>query len=358
MRFLLLISAFCSLNLWAQNVIPFLDFNNYFKVFQDGAFRQLEFQLIGEYKASDEFVAYIDNRGNLRIYDGKDRKDLANTNVEYTLSDHYLTWKIATTLNLWDAGYLQTLTYNAGEYAVKDSMVVYHDLRYNNVTVYEKGKKNVAYQSTGSIQMPMSIGDNTFAFKDNGDFYKIYWHGEITDIDVWVGKMDFSAGVDVVAFNDPNTRTFAVFDKGQIVDVEDIYARSFQAGRGFVVYEDQNGNLVKYKDGIKTVLSQFGASKYEVKDDVVVWMENGFFYMESKGKKWQVLNFEPERYEIKNATLVFQNAMKGVSVSQEGKVSEITNQMDAKFEIYGNSVLVRLFNSSFIVWQDGRKYTN
>ncbi|MBU2018512.1 MAG: hypothetical protein KJ941_02595 [Bacteroidetes bacterium] len=339
-----------------QTILPFVDFNDFFRVWQDGAFRQIEFQPIIEYKTADEFVAYIDTRGNLRIYDGKKIKDLANTNIEYRLSDHFLTWKISTTLNLWDAGKLQTLSYNADQYEVMDSMVVYHDLRYNNVTVYEKGVKTVVYQSTGELAMPLSIGDNTFAYKDNGDFFKVYWKGQSYDIDVWVGKMDFSAGVDVVAWNDPNTRTFAVFEKGLITDVEDFYAKSFKAGRGFVVYEDLNGNLIKFQNGVKKQLSKFNADVYYVKDDIVCWSENGYFYMESKGKKWQISNFLPQDIVMKNDVLVYKNIMNGVSVSHNGKIEDITNQIDASYEIVGSSVIVRLFNRSFIVWSEGRKY--
>lgn len=353
--FLCLVLGF-SLTSFGQNVIPFVDFNNYFRSFQDGSFRQLEFQRIEQYKYGDEMVAYMDNRGNLRVYNGQRTQDLANSNVEYVLSDHLLIWKIGNTLNMWDAGTLRTLSYNADSYAVKDSMVVFMDKRYNNINVYQNGTITPVYQSTGTLSMPIAIGDNTLAFKDNGDFYKIFWNGQVTDIDVWVGNMEFSAGVDVVAFNDPNSRTFAVFEKGVILDVEQFYVKSYKAGRGFVVYEDQNGNLVKFQNGTKTPLSNFSASYYEVVDDQVVWMENGFLYMECKGKKWQVCNFRPEKMKMKNDVLVFENALRGVSISKDGKIEDITNQMDAEFEIHGSSVLVRLFNSSYIVYSGGRKY--
>jgi hypothetical protein len=59
---------------------------------------------------------------------------------------------------------------------------------------------------------------------------------------------------------------------------------------------------------------------------------------------------------IKNNVLVFKNLMGGISALMDGKVYEITNQMDAEFEIYGNLVLVKLFNKSFLVFKNGRKY--
>ena len=75
---------------YSQNIAPFIDFNNYFKSFENKNFRTIEIQQIKEFKAGDELVAYIDNRGNLRVYNGKERKDISNLNVEYEVSDHLL----------------------------------------------------------------------------------------------------------------------------------------------------------------------------------------------------------------------------------------------------------------------------
>jgi len=339
-----------------QTAIPFVDFNNFFRTFEDGHFRQLEFQRIQEYKVGDEAVAYYDNRGNLRIYNGGQPKDVANMNAEYQVSDHLITWKIGETLNLWDDGKLQTLTYRCGEYAVKDSMVVYEDQRYNTINVYWKDKIYPVTQVTGQIAMPASIGENIFGYKDNGDFYKIFWNGKPYEIDVWVGNIDFACGTDILCYNDPTTRTFAAFENGELVDVEQMFMKKYEAGRGFIVYEDQNGNLIKYAKGVRTTLSNFGASKWEVKDDVVIWFENNFMNMECNGKKWRVCNYVPEDYLLKNDVLAFRNISKGVDVSINGKVETLTNQMDAGYEIIGSSVLVKLFNKTYKVFWQGKTY--
>jgi hypothetical protein len=48
--------------------------------------------------------------------------------------------------------------------------------------------------------------------------------------------------------------------------------------------------------------------------------------------------------------------MGGVSALMDGKVQEITLQQNAEYEIYGNLVLVKLFNKSYIVFKNGRKF--
>lgn len=356
MKVLALVLLFISTITFSQKAIPFVDFNNFFRTFENGIFRQLEFQRIEQYKAGDEAIAYYDNRGNLRIYNGYKPIDVANMNAEYQVSDHLITWKIGETLNLWDQGKMQTLTYRSGDYSVKDSIVVFQDTRYNTLSVYWKDQIYPIKSATGELDFPAAIGENIIAYRDNGDFFKIFWNGKQYDIDVWVGNIEFACGTDIACFNDPTTRTFAVFENGKLIDVEEVFMNKYKAGRGFVVYEDQNGNLIKYQKGNKTTLSNFGTTKWEVKDDVVIWFENSFLNMESNGKTWRVCNFVPKDYQLKNNVLAFRNIAQGVDVSIDGITQTLSNQMDAGYEILGSSVLVKLFNNRYKVFWQGKTY--
>ena len=342
---------------FTQNVIPFVDFNNYFKSFQDDNFRVVEFQKIIDYKGGDEFVAYLDNKGNLRLFDGTAPKDITNLNLEYKVSDHLLAWKVMNTINMWDAGKMKTLTYNGRNYEVRDSIIVYDDTRYNSVNAYWKGNIYPLYTVVDSIYMPEYIGENIVAFRDNGNFYKIFWNGKIYDLGVWNGSITFQGGTDVMTFNDPTNRTFAIFDKGEFLDVESFYMGKYKAGRGFIVYEDLNGNLNYYGNGNKVPLSNFSAKLWEVKDDIVVWSENSYLYTYVNNEKTKICNFLPTDYQLKNNVFVYRNIMGGVSAFVDGKNYEITNQNESSYDIYGSSVIVKLFNNSYIVLKKGVKYT-
>ena len=343
---------------FSQKVIPFVDFNNYFRSFQDGNFRVVEFQKIIDYKGGDEFVAYLDNKGNLRVFDGVAPKDITNLNLEYKISDHLLGWKVMNTVNMWDAGKMRTLTYNGRNYEVKDSIIVYDDLRYNSVNAYWKGNIYPLYTVVDSIYMPEFIGENIIAFKDNGNFYKVFWNGKIYDIGVWNGSISFQGGTDVLTFNDPTTRTFAIFDKGELSDVESFWMGKYKAGRGFIVYEDLNGNLNYYANGNKVQLSNFSAKIWEVKDDLVIWSENSYLYTYSNNEKVKICNFTPTDYQLKNNVFAYRNIMGGVSAFIDGKNIEITTQNDSSYDIYGSSVIVKLFNNSYIVLKNGVKYNS
>ena len=162
---------------FCQGVIPVKSFNNFFMSFSNGFFNQIEVQAIGTYKAGDEMVAYIDNRGNLRLYDGKTRRDITNLNVDFKVSDHLLGYRIGPTLNMWDAGKLQTLTYFGRDYLVKDSIIVYEDTRFNTINVYWNKSTTTLATVMGDLSLPFSIGENIVKvvglFDEN--YYPIYY---------------------------------------------------------------------------------------------------------------------------------------------------------------------------------------
>jgi hypothetical protein len=354
MKYILILFSFLYTYSFSQKVIPFVDFNNYFRSFEENNFKVLEMQQIKEFKAGDDLVAYIDTRGNLRVYDGETRQDISNMNVNYQVSDHLMAYSIGLTLNMWDAGKLRTLTYNSNEYKVMDSIIVFEDTRFNSVSAYWNKQIFPLYTLTGDQYMPVAIGENIVAFKDNGNFYKVFWNGQIYELGVWNGSIDFQVGTDVLCFNDPTERSFAVFENGQFLNVESVYMKNYKAGRGFIVYEDLNSNLIYYKNGKKETLTNFSASFWEVKDDIVVWGENGSVYAYQDQNKLKVCPFIPADYLLKNNVFAFRNVMGGVSALVNGTVKELSNMPDAEFQIYGNAVLVKLFNSTFLVYKNGR----
>ncbi len=340
----------------AAQIAPFIDFNGYFRTFYMKNFRQIEFQRIQSFQAGDNLIAYIDNRGDFKVFDGQNKIALTNMNVEYKMSDFQLAWNIGPGLFCLENGEKRLLTTFGGRYAVSDSLVVYEDTRFNTINVVYNKTIYPLYQATGEINMPEIIGENIIAFKDNGDFYKVFWQGKIYDLGVWMQGITFNAGTDMLTFNDPTNRTFSIFEKGHFVDLESFYVKSYKSGRGFAVYEDQNSNLWYYKDDNKTALTNFSATFWEVKDDLVVWAENNTVYSFVDGEKIKICSYIPKDYKLKNGIFAFRNLMGGVSVFMNGKVSEITTQQNAIYTIYSDLVLVELFNKSFVVFQNGQKF--
>jgi hypothetical protein len=343
----------------AQGIVPTLDFNNFFVSFQDGFFRPIEIQPIVSYKAGDEIVAYIDTRGNLKIYDGKERIDVTTLNVDYQVSDHLMAYRIAQGLRMWDAGKFTVLTNFGREFVVKDSIIVFEDIRYQALNVYWNQKVESLVTITNGVSMNASVGENLVVYKDNSNTYFVYWHGQKFEIGTYNEEvLDFQLGTDVMCFKDPYTQSFYVFDQGNFLELESFPIKKYKAGRGFVVYEDMNGNLWHYQNGQKTALSNFSSDLWDVKDDICVWMENSYFFAYTNGQRIQVATYQPQSYLLKNNVLVYRNIIGGVSALVDGVSQEITNFPQADFEIYGSKVLVKLPNQTSVVFMNGKLYAN
>lgn len=348
--------AIFSNSLFGQStVVPFVDFNNWFRCVENEEFKYIELQQIKSYEAGDNLVAYLDIRGNLKVYANGVKTELSNQNLNYKISDNLLAWNIGTTLLMWDGTTKKALNYFAGEYIVKDNLVIYLDTRYNTITAHVNGRDYPLQTATTTLSLTNSakIGENILAYADNGNIFRIFYEGNTYEVGVWYGDIDFQSGTDIVAFNDPTTRTFAVFDKGAFVDVEQQWVRKYRSGRGFIVYEDVNNNLMLYQNGEKTQLSSFPGN-WEVKDDIVVYENNGFTYTWVNGITTMAANYRLEEYKVKNGTLVFTTMIGGVSAVVNGKVVELTNLQNSEYEIYGNSILVKLMNSSYIIYQNDK----
>lgn len=344
---------------YAQGIVPTLDFNNFFVSFQDGYFRPIEIQPIVSYKAGDEVVAYIDTRGNLKLYDGKERIDVTTLNVEYQVSDHLMAYKIANGVRMWDAGKFTPLTNFGREFIVKDSIIVYEDTRYQSLNVYWNQKMESLVTITNGLSMNASIGENLVVYKDNSNTYFIYWRGQKFEIGTYNEEvLNFQLGTDVMCFKDPYTQSFYVFDSGVFQEVESFPIKQYKAGRGFVVYEDMNGNLWHYQAGQKTALSNFSSEFWDVKDDLCVWMENSYLFAYSNNQRIQVATYRPQTYLLKNNVLVYRNIIGGVSALVDGKIQDLTNFPNAEFDIFGNKVLVKLPNQTSVVFMNGKLYAN
>jgi hypothetical protein len=213
-------------------------------------------------------------------------------------------------------------------------------------------------QQTGEMFMPDAIGENIIGFKDNGDVYRIFWRGKITELGGTSLGIVFSASTDIICFNDMINKTFSVFDAGEFVDVEQMFVKKYKAGRGYILYEDQNGNLFKYQQKEKINISNYSNGVWDLKDDVFVWNENALFFTNYLGEKIEISNYSPKEFEIKNNLIAYRNSIGGVNVFWNGKNYTVTNQIDASFKIFGKGVLVELMNSSFIYFSEGNSFQN
>ena len=348
----LFFAVFLSTKISAQ-VAPFVDFSGYLNTFYKGNIRTLELQRVNSFSAGDNILVYIDNRENFKVFNGEKTEQITVQQVKFQHSDNIVAWQIGSFLYGYENGNKKTLCANTGDFIVKDSFIVFQDTRFKTINVWYKNEIIHLMQQTGDMTMPEAIGENIIGFKDNGDVYRIFWRGKFYEIGGNAYQMEMNAGTDVISFNNTVTKNFTVFEKGEFYDVENAFMKKYKSGRGFVIYEDQIGNLWKFQNGDKFNVSDFNSGLWEVVDDSFIWNENNLLFTLENNVKTQIINYMPSDYKLKNGMFSYRNNLGGVSIFYKGKNTLLTNQSESNYTIYGNNVLVELFNKSFLYYSDG-----
>ena len=96
---------------------------------------------------------------------------------------------------------------------------------------------------------------------------------------------------------------------------------------------------------------------FEKRDELSKILQIGHLTLNKKETKYEFARYIPESYEIKNDVVVYRDMMGGVTALVGGEQIVITTQMSSEFTIYGSSVLVELFNRSYVVLWKGKVYS-
>lgn len=354
--FILSLCLLNTTNAQQSTMFAYVDFNNMFRSFKDGSFNQIDHQLPLNYTLGDNVIAYFNNQRDFKVFDGTFSRVLTNQAVTYKSSDNYIAWNLGPLLYYYTEGKPHNLTSFGGEYWVKDSMVLFQDTRYNTLNVVYNGKIQTLVTSSTEIPKPEILGENICVFRDNGDVFKVFYRGEIFELGVYNGfDFEFFAGTDLLAFNDPETRSFAIFQNGEFLDLEEMRAQKVKVGRGFIAYQDNQGNLKVYANGKTEIISAY-PQFWDVKDDVMIWGEANVTYEWFKNEKTKIANFYIKEWQLKNDVVVFRNIQGGVSATVAGKLFEISNVTNTEYSINGHGVMVQLFNKQVIILYNGQLY--
>lgn len=339
----------------AQNVFPYVDNRQYFKSFKEGFSTQIDHLPPIEYKYSEEIIAFIDNKSDLMIFDGKKSEKLSGMANGYEIGINLVAWNTGPVISVWENGQKQILTYFGRRYEVSDSLVVFEDERDNAIRVYYRGNIYDLYYSVGRPYFPQYIGPNTVVFEGNGGVYYAFNSGKILEIGSFNGPAKFAPGANLVVFNDPFNQSFAVAFREEALDVETMNAIDYQAGYDIFAYTDINHNLKAYIDGELVELSS-NASFYQVYRDLIVWGENNTFFTYNNGTRYEIANYIPDEFQLRDQIVAFRNLNGGVSVFHNNKVEIVSNLTGAPFKVNGNTVQVQVSKGNFDYFKNGYRY--
>jgi hypothetical protein len=355
-KYIFILSVFISTNAHAQDISAFSDANRKLYEFNSGRIKMIEFQEVQNLQIGNKYLAYSDARGDYFVRWNGVKTKLSQGQTQFFETHNYLVAQHTSILKVVDNGEIKNLTSYVNSFGYGDSIIVFQDRIGGNLkyyyqdTIIEFAHVIGDYDLTGG-----NIGDNVFAYQDNAgnyygfsnsNFYKLFSANQYVKI---------SAGLNLIAYNDPETRTFAVFQNGEIQDVENEFVTNFETGRDFVYFFDQSAtHKVFYHDEVKEL--GYDLENVEVHDSLITFREADYLKIWYDNEIYTIFNSRAKDFQADNGTLAYFNDKGGVSAFRRGKEIDISNQKVEQFWLNGNTIVIKYSASAYSVWWNGKMF--
>ena len=339
----------------SQTIVPLYENTIALRIFQDGFTKTVEFQEVSEIEMGNDIITYLDTRENFCAFSNGVKTDLIPAVNEFKTSETAVVYNSGPITFMFKDGKNIVLTNFGSIYDVSDSLAVFVNTFDGAVYTRYKGENILMYSFLSGINKLGVLGENTFVFQNVAGDYVLFHRGVLTTLMNTQYHVKIEAGLDVVAFNDPVSNTFAAYDNGEVVDVEDFHVKKYKAGHGFIAYEDINGNLKVFKDGSVETISSF-PDFFEVKDSLVVFSEANMLKVYYNGETTTLENFVPPVRVMKNGILAYKNLSQGVTAFISGEKVNVTNEQAGEIGINGNAVFYQNQNNRYVVYWAGKQY--
>lgn len=340
----------------SQSVNAFEVVVNKLVFFEMGKFSLIEQQAVTNLTVGMNYVTYADSRGDYQVYYKNRKTQLTRGKTEVTMTNNWLLYRIASVLRVFDQGESTILTSYTGSYGVGDSIIVFQDQIGGHLKYYYKGKIKEFSQALGSyIFNPSTVGDNVFVFNEQAGVYKAFYQGRFRTILSTNQRVEFSAGMNLIAYNDPENYSFSIFEKGDIIDLESQFAESYKVGHDFVFYRDNNSvNKVYYR----TEIDELGYDLQEIAvfDSLIFFKEADYAHVWYQGNTIQISNDKVDSYQVSGGNIAYKNSSGGVSAVIRGELVEISRQKVQAYRLVGNTIMLQYTPSSFSVWWNGKMF--
>lgn len=265
-----------------QGIGYFYDIYNRFTVFDKGTTYQLENNPVDSIKVGDNYLAYINTQGDLKVYANGKVETIENSvpNIIVATAD-VLVYKMEQRLMIYKNGNKKQLASWVDNFWADDSLVVWQTRPSLDILVYENDEiKTIEKALVTKAIKGGRIGRNIFAYSDLNNNFKVYYKGQV--IETSAGDIrNYKCGRDIVAFIDKFNNSFNVFEDGEVKTISNSLPKNYNVIDNVISYLDIDNNLIVYYKGQNIKLESYELPVYPTKGNLLVYYnvpELKFFY--------------------------------------------------------------------------------
>lgn len=342
-----------------HHLTAFTDYRNYFFVFDNGSFRQLEHHPVQEYKIGDACLAYIDNSNNLKAYcNGRVHMLSAYVPDNFFTAGNMVAFANGKTLSVFDHGETRVLSNAAVKYFLEDSILAFYDEAKLKLMAYQDGSLREADDIIFNdiARAPeFEIGKNTVAYINYDNQFKSFYRCRPVVLETTPPET-FKAGKNIVAYEDAYSQTFKVFYNDSIETPESMKPKSYKVADDLVSYIDAAGNFKIFYRGKTYTVSTFEPDFYHAEGNLVIFYDRNYFQVFFDGKIYTVEKNAPAEYKSGLSTLAYKDELGFLKIFSEGQSRDIPKEKAVDFEVSGNVVLYRTGINDITVFSNGKIY--
>lgn len=351
---LLFYFLFATIKSNAQSIAAYIDYRNYFTVFDSGIKYPIEHNRVKSFKVGGKQVAYVDYLENFKVFYNGNVTTLERVPIgNYMVSDYLIAYTLAIGSELYvvDNSKQILLTTRASFYSVGDSIVTFYDQLSQSYKAYYKGKITELEYVSDDPPKDEKLTDNIAAFISRTDELRVFYRGAITPLLLISPPITYQVGKNMVSYIDGYTSTFKAFYKNNTYEIETIQPLSFKTGDDMVAYETQDWTFNAFYDQRVTKLSSYQPKFYDVVDSLIIFQEFNNFNVFYKGKIHTLeSNFIPAKYTADYSTLVYFDQQNRLTVFFRGKKTIVTYEPVIEFNLYRNALHYRVNNADYVYW--------
>ena len=356
--FLFLLFALITLTeLQAQKITAYINFRNYFVVFDDGRTEVLEVLPPQSFKVGPDYLAYIDNIGNLKVYyEGKVEMLDPGVILRYEAGDDYLIFEKYQQVKVWHNGVLKNLGNNITAWTGSDSLIAFYDQNYKNFHIYYNDEEYDL--ADGLVDAPIEnfeAVNNIFAFTDKYQMtFTVFYHGDFYDLCRVIRKVEFKVNADIVAYIDDELQNFKAFFKGDIYDLEPLPPKEYKVGHGMVAYINQNDEFYVFYNGDKYRVLNYIPEEFDVNDSLVAYNNQGFMNVWFNGEQTELTRYISPAIEWDWSTMAYLDDNLKIQALMAGERKFIINETLREIYTHRNIIAIRFGNQRWAVYYNDR----
>ena len=340
-----------------QSLGAFIDYDKDFIVFDDGNFRQLEFQEVKSFAVGSGCVAYVTNGGHLKAYANHIQYDVSPSVERYRITDNLFTFQVGTQLYVFEQGNKRLLTGFAGRFLVGDSVVAFIDTNKHFFSIYSDGRVTELADIIVGNDADFWVGANTVAFVDMHEVLRLVCGDRVFELFNVIDGISVKLGRNVGAFVDHSDGAFRIFYDGELNDIEQFTPKSFKCGYEQVAFVNSMENFRLFSDGELYDISGFAPDMYDINRKMLVYSLQGEFFTFVDGQQYLVENYVPRSYSINGNLLTYIDQNGYLAVFEDGEKHILSYGPVNSYSTAGDVVVFNEGLNTTKIYYNGKTYT-